>query len=227
MYARLSMKINLFSLFDRVNQVYNLYLEVQRRPWFSANNKGTLTYPLYPYHDMEIAVFFIYEKDFTRRMNISSIPNSIQTIIGLIMLLMSLATVVLCFIRRKLELRRSNLILSFIDTLITFIGGGNVRMQHKIVSWFFGILWIGTFFITSVFSGDLVDYFTSIFNQEVSTFEQLAQINPRIVVADTLLQYRERIHGMFRFAIFNLLCFKFPNDDEFICMFPVEKWEII
>lgn len=199
-------KIILLSFFYRVDQVYNLCLDFHLTPGFAANDKGTLAYPLYPYNDMEIVVFFLYEEKFTRRMNILLIPKSIRTLAGLIMSLVALATIVLCIIRRKLKLRRSGLIPSFIDTLTAFIGGGNVRMQHKIVKWFFGILWIAAFFKISVFLSDLVDYFTSILNQEVSTFEQLAQINPQFVVSESITQHRGRILEMFRCVVLRLLC---------------------
>lgn len=177
-----------------------------------TNIRGTMSYPLYPYRSNELVVMFIYGKDFTRGTNIFLIPDTIQTLAGLISLYICLAAIVLCIIRRKFKLRRDGLFAAFIDTLIPFIGGGNLRIGHKWEKWFFGILLIGAFFITSLFAGDLVDCIIRIWNQKISTFEQLAKINPPIVIDPTLAPYSERIQAMLRFVKHYMKYFIFKNN---------------
>lgn len=63
------------------------------------------------------------------------------------------------------------------DCLIPFIGGGNLRMEHRFEKWFFGIMLIGGFFIIAVFGGDLVDTVVQIHSSKVKTYEDLAKTN--------------------------------------------------
>lgn len=164
----------------------SLLLSIEKR-------KGIEARPLYPYQSLELGVIFIYGKDFTRRMNFILIPESVLLLAGLIMLYICLSAAVLCIIRRKFNLRRSDMISAFIDTLIPFIGGGNLRIEHKWEKWFLGILLIGAFFITSLFVGDLLDCVHLILNQKVSTFEQLAKINPWVVLAGSIKLHRSDV----------------------------------
>lgn len=164
----------------------------------NSDHKRAVTHHLYPYHANELAVFFVYGKDFTRRLNISHVPESIQILTSVIALFVSFSAIVLCIVRKMLKLRRNGLLASFIDVMIPFIGGGNIRIQHKFEKWFFGILFIGAFFIVSEFSGDLVDWVVSIWNQKINTFEQLAKINPPIFIIPTLKERSRHIEAMLR-----------------------------
>lgn len=177
---------------------------------YSKDEKGTISFPmtpppdlhpLYPFHSVELDVVFVYGKDFTRQMNILFIPMSVQLMAALIVLFMGLATIALSILRRKWNLRRRGLITTFIDTLIAFISGGNLRMQHKLERWFFGILLFGAFFLTSIFAGDLLDCVYQILNQEVSTFDQLAEINAPIFINPTLSIHNKHILGLLRFVL--------------------------
>lgn len=164
-------------------------------------NDTRRSYPLYPYHSIELVVSFVYGTDFTRHMNILLIPESVQLLATVIMVFMLLAAIVLCIIRKKFKLERNGFVLAFIDTLIAIIAGGNIRMNHKFERWFFGILLIGAFFITSLFAGDLVDCIIRILNQKISTFDQLAGINAPIYTSQRLSAYDEDIHEMLRFVL--------------------------
>lgn len=161
-------------------------------------DRTTSFYELYPYHSIELVVIFVYGQDFTRHMNILLIPESIQLLAGLIMLFICLAAIVLCIIRRKLELQRNGFVSSFVDTLIPFIGGGNLRIEHKWEKWFFGILIIGAFFITSLFAGDFLDCVYLILSQKITRFEQLAQINSTAVFNPSLNANLRDIRSMLR-----------------------------
>lgn len=73
-------------------------------------------------------------------------PESVQIVSGLILLFLSFAAIALYIIRRKFMPRRNSLVKAFIDCMISFIGGGNLRIQHKWKRLFFGTLFCGAFF---------------------------------------------------------------------------------
>lgn len=159
----------------------------------------TTAYPLYPYNSDKLSVIFVYGEDLTREMNIVLIPELAKILAILIVLFMSLAAFLLSFMRKMLKIRGDSFITSLIDTLITFIAGGNLRMQHKYEKWLFGILLFSAFFIISIFSGGLLFYTYRILNQEMNTFNQLAEINAPIFINPSLKAYRRDIRGMLRF----------------------------
>lgn len=172
-----------------------LYFDSSSMP--VVNEKGTMTYPSHPYQANELAVLFFYGTNFTRQMNIVFVPKSVQLCAGLIVLFVGLGSIVLCIVRRKLKLPRNSLLSSFIDTMVAFIAGGNLRMQHKFEKWNFAIMLIGAFFITSCFVGD----FLACVYPKISTFEQLARINSPIYIADTLTMHSDNIREMLRLVL--------------------------
>lgn len=87
---------------------------------------------------------------------------------------------------------------SLIDTMVAFISGGNLRMRHKWERWFFGILLIGAFFITSLFTGDLLDCIMTILNHKMKRLEQLADLPSPIYVHSTLVNDVEHIQNILR-----------------------------
>lgn len=141
---------------------------------------------------------FVYGQDYTRAMNILFIPGYVQALAGVITLFICLAAVVLSIIRRKFQLPRSDSVSAFIDTIIPFIGGGNVRIDHKCEKWFFGIVIIGAFFITSLFTGDLLDCVYLVLFQKIETFAQLAAINSTFLISPTLSLHILEIAYMLR-----------------------------
>lgn len=162
--------------------------------------KGKIAYPLYPYQSVELAVIFVYGEDIQRQVNIWYMPGSVQGQAISIVTFMSLAAIVLCIIRRKFKLRRDGLLSTFIHTLVVFIGGGNLRMQHRFEKWFFGILLFGAFFITSIFTGDLLDCVYRILNQKISTFEELAGMNSPIYISRSLAANSMHVRNILRQA---------------------------
>lgn len=144
-------------------------------------------------------VIFVYGTDFTRHMNIVFVPESIQTLAVLLVSFMSSATFVLYLMRRKLKLR-NGLTSTFIDIIIAFIAGGNLRVQHKLERSFFGILLIGVFFLISLVASDLLDCVYRILNQRISTFEQLTKINSSIYIKTALTLHKSIIREMLRFV---------------------------
>lgn len=157
-----------------------------------------MTYSLYPHGSMKLMIVFVYGTNFTRQMNILLIPEAVQIVAALITLFMSLAALVLSIIRRKLNLQRGGILSAFIDIFITFIGGGNSRMDHKWEKWFFSILLIAAFFITSIFAGELLDCFVRILNQKITKLEHLKGLNAPIYITPALHPYGPHIDELLR-----------------------------
>lgn len=139
-------------------------------------------------------VTFVYGTDFQRQMGIWFVSGSVRTISILIGLFVFSAATLLCIIRRKMKLRRDGLISTFIETVVAFIGGGNLQMRHKLEKLFFAILLFGAFFLTSMFAGDLLDSVILSLNQKITTFKQLAEINSPIYVQSESKAYLDHIH---------------------------------
>lgn len=135
---------------------------------------------LYPYSTVELRVIFVYGKDFDRRMNIFFVPKSVQLVGILVLLFIFAAAIFLYITRQKLRLPHNDFPSALFDCWIPFIGGGNLRAEHRLERWFFAILLFGAFFIMSVFSSDLLDCVVRVLNAKVSTFAELAEINPPI-----------------------------------------------
>lgn len=148
---------------------------------------GTMAYALYPYESHRVEVIFVYGDDSTREMKrISNIPVQIQILASLIGLFVILAAILLCIIRKKLNLRHHSILSTFIDVMITFTSGGNLQMRHKIERWFFGISLVGAFFISSLFTGDLLDCVYQVLHQRIDSLEQLARTDAPIYVSVTI-----------------------------------------
>lgn len=200
-------QFNIFILFSVCSSVKSkpessnlLHLDSFLLP--SNSNRGTSSlHPLYPYDSAELVTIFVYGDDFSRHMNILRIPESVQILAGLIVLFKISAAIILFIIRRKFQLRGGDFISAFIDTMVAFTAGGNLRLRHKFERWFFGIMLIGAFFIISLFMGDLLDCIYRIFDQKVSTFEQLAKMNAPIFISQRLSVHTEDINDMLRFEI--------------------------
>lgn len=141
------------------------------------NSRGTMTYHLYPYHSVDLGVLFVYGTNFERQMSILLLPESVQTLNILIIIFLSVSATILCIIRRRLKLRRDGFISTFIDTMVAFTGGGRLQMQHRWERLFSSILFSAAFFITSIYTGDVLFYIYRVLDQKISTFKQLALIN--------------------------------------------------
>lgn len=165
---------------------------------FSSSLLSLKNRRLYPYHSQELTIIFVYGTDFKRLMDVWSMPGTVQGLAISIVLFMSLAAIVLCVIRRKLKLRRDGLTSTFVDILITLVAGGNLRVHNKFERWLFGILLIGAFFITSIFTGGLLNYVYRVLNQNIDTFEQLPRTNLTAYITPTLRIYAKQICEILR-----------------------------
>lgn len=148
---------------------------------------------------MELAAIFVFGTDFTRQMSAAIIPESIKIISGLIILFITLAAIILYIVRKKLKFRRDGFTSALIDTLIAFFAGGNLRMKHKLERWFFAILLISAFFITSIFVGDILFYVYNIVTK-IKTFQQLAKINSPIYIDKRVENFSNEIHGLCKYV---------------------------
>lgn len=68
-------------------------------------------------------------------------------------------------------------------------------MQHKFERWFFNIMFMSAFIIVSVFVGDILDSAVRIQTQRVTTFQQLAEINPPIELYTSLSMNNDEIQA--------------------------------
>lgn len=157
------------------------------------NEKGTMTQSAYPFRSLKLMVIFVYGTDYTRQMNILMIPEAVQITAATIVFFMGSAAFVLSIIRRKLRLRRNGLILTLIETLVAFIGSGNMNMNHKFERYFFAIVLIMGFFMTSLYAGDLLDCIVQILNQKFTKLEQLKGFRTPIYVPGPMYTYKNYI----------------------------------
>lgn len=164
----------------------------------SETDKNMLAYHLYPYQTIKLTAIFVYGEDFTRQMSILSIPDSLRLMAILILIFFWMAALVLYSIRKKWKLSNANFLSSFIDTMVTFTAGGNLRMQHKFERWFFGVMLIGAFFISSLFVGEFLDKVYSVIHQKVNTLDEATEMNPPIYVPPTLDVHE--IHAILKFV---------------------------
>lgn len=149
---------------------------------------------MYPHYAVELKVLFVYGADYKREMNIFFVPQSVRIAAALFLSFIFVAATVLYVIRRKLECLKNDFPSAVIDCWIPFIGGGNLRMEHRLERLFFAILLFGAFFIMSVFSGDLLDCVVRVLNTKISTFSELADINPPIYSNLELYLHKDLIH---------------------------------
>lgn len=156
---------------------------------------------LYPYDSIELVVLFIYGQNFKRQQEVFIIPESIKIVGILFAVFVSLAAIILCFIRHKLKLRRNGLFATCIDTMVAFIAGGTLQMRHKLERLFFGILLISALFMTALWTGDLLDCMYQNMDQKITTFKQLADINAPIFCPTSLKERNILIHEMLRYEM--------------------------
>lgn len=155
-------------------------------PFVLSHSKGTMIYHSYPYQSVELSVLFVYGDDFEREMSGFLIPQSVQTLNIIILVFLITSATILYMMRRKLTLRRNDFMLSFMDVMVTFTSGSSLQMQHRAERLFFGVLLFAAFFITLIYTGDVLFYIYRLMDQQISTFEQLAIISPPIYVIQSL-----------------------------------------
>lgn len=145
--------------------------------------KDTQLTHLYPYRSMKLSVFFVYGTDYQRQINNNLFSKLKIFTFNWTNLLVILAAIALCFIRRLNKLRRDGFISVLIDVVVIFTGGGNLRMDHKLERWFFVIMSIGAFFLNAICLGPTLFPSYLLPCRNIETFQELAAINPPIYIS--------------------------------------------
>lgn len=143
----------------------------------SSIRRSELTISLYPYQSQEIKVAFVYGADFKRQkyqIFLTDIGEEAFYLVGGFLLL---AAALVCFVRRKLQLRRDGLNSAMLDVYIAFFGGGNLRVHNKFERWMFEVLLIGSFFLMTFWLDAVLFPSFLIQDQSIKTFDQLAEAN--------------------------------------------------
>lgn len=140
----------------------------------------------------------MYGKDHKREIDIYRVPASVQIVIPVIVSLLIVAVITLYVIRKKCNVTGCDAGSCVMDCLILFIGGGNLRMEHRFERWFFGILLVGAFFTVAVFGGDLVDSVVRVLNSRIETFEEVVKFNPSVYLDADLAAHLEDILEMLK-----------------------------
>lgn len=185
-----------FSVKSERMRTKNIHFDTYLLPYVDK----TMIHPLYPYDSSDLLIMFVYGPDFERHMIESTASASMRTMTISIVIYWTLIAIILCAARKKLQLPRNGLISSFIDTMIAFISGGNLLLKYKFEKWFFTVLVIGAFFINALWTGDLLSLAISVPDQKVSTFEQLAEIDPPIFLFYKRKDLSDTTYAMLRFA---------------------------
>lgn len=158
------------------------------------------TVPLYPYQSSELVVLFIYGTDYQRQTNNNLFGKLQLILLNWTTFFMILSAIVLCFIRRLSKLRRDGFISVLIDICVIFIGGGRLRMDHKLERWLFVIVSIGALFLNSFTLTSIL--FPSYLQPQrsIETFQQLAEIKPPFHIGRAFSRDEPIILEMLRFS---------------------------
>lgn len=135
---------------------------------------------LYPYRLGDLSVIFFYGSDYQRQINDNALSKLKIFIFNWTNLLVILMAIVLFFVRRWAKLQRDGFAPVLIDIIVIFIGGGRLRMDHKIERWIFVIMSIGALFLNGICLGPTLfpSYLTP--HRSIETFQLLAELNPPI-----------------------------------------------
>ena len=158
-------------------------------------SQDTKSLSAYQHQSKRLVIVFLFGDD----MN-STILTRISGGLGLSFLVLFLvASVILCFLRRKLNFKRNGLISAHIDLIIFSMGGGNIVINHKLERMFFTIYYTGFFFYWSIYTSSTFSNFFLI-HESVTTLNKLSTIEIPIYVAQSLVKYEDIIKGMLRFV---------------------------
>lgn len=164
-----------------------------------ATNKTKLI-TLYPYNYRKIEIIFFYGDDYKRRVG----PPPLLDIVSdywFIPLWFIVASFVLHLIRKKTRQERPIISSTFLDMIIIFFGGGNVRHRHKFEGSFILILLFGMFLMQAIWVSDFLSKMSNVRSQNsVRTLEKLAELNKPIYLSNNVLEQRENIIQLLRFS---------------------------
>lgn len=153
---------------------------------------------LFPIQLIKFKVVFVYCANFERERNVFNASKSVQLTAGLIVSFVVVTAIILWLLRRKFNLAHDEIQMTFLDSLILTIGGGNLRMDNRFERWFFGPLVVGTFFLMAVLGSSLLNCFISVSDSKVKTFDDLSKTNATIMIDDSLLYFKDEIIGKLR-----------------------------
>lgn len=179
----------------------------------SVNDK-TIPVSLFNYHPTELRMMLVYgtELQHLHKEGIEKLQHFKST--HIIWAIMLLASGVLCFVRRKLRLPHDGFISSYIDVMIIFFAGGNIRIIHRIEKYFFASLWIAIFFLNAIYCGLMFDIVWLYPSGIALTIHQIKTIQPPVFLSPTLRDNEQSIKGIIRFG-FEFCTFpffgKFPD----------------
>lgn len=143
---------------------------------------GSTEQPLYPYHTADLSVIFIYDTHHKPKFNNNLFSKLRLFVFNWTNLFVILAAVVLCIVRQWKKLRRNGFISVLIDVIVIFIGGGILRMDHRIERLFFAVVSFGAFFLNAICLGPTLFPSYLLPQQSVKTFHELAQMNAQIYI---------------------------------------------
>lgn len=101
------------------------------------SNYNALTYP-YEYVASHFRVWHRLQAWIQYR-----VSKSVKIVVALITSLLVVAIVTLHLIRKRFDLPGHDVVSAIMDCFIPFMEGGNLRMEHRLERWLFGIFVIG------------------------------------------------------------------------------------
>lgn len=151
----------------------------------------------------KLYLMFIHAKNDPRVVN----HLNLLKVLGLIwiqIIFVIFATTMLYFLRSGDQMRRVQLISTYIDVMIAVTGGGNLRYRDKFEKIFFGFLFFGTFYINAIgVENFLFATFLTETPEHIDSFEKMAKLDPFPV-------YRSDVeigHPIVQFVRFEFKCF--------------------
>lgn len=156
--------------------------------------------PLYPYRSMELSVFFVYGTDYERQINDNFFSQLKIFTFNWTNLFVILAAAMLFIIRRWHQLHCDGFLFAVIDVVVIFIGGGRVRVDHKLERWFFTIVSIGAIFLNGICLGPTLFPSFLLHHRSIETFQQLAEINPPVYATFLVKKKLDLVGDMLRFG---------------------------
>lgn len=167
----------------------------------NLKDSKTKPIPFYLYHSTDLTIIFVYGTDMERQRNDAFTHFFANKLTQSCMLFHVLAAAVLCYLRRRERLRHDGYISCWIDIFVSFFGGGNIRMTHRLERWLFGIVYIANFFLMAVWSGLVLypSYFER--DQSIKSIGKIATINPPIFIDPTMNANEEEIAAILRYFV--------------------------
>lgn len=126
-------------------------------------------------------MFFFYGDNFKYQRTSTVLDNFSSLFFNWFNLCIFGGAAILCAIRRLKKLRRDGYISSFIDVLLTFVGGGNLHINHyRLEKWFFAALFVASIFLNAIgLESSLIPSYVASDNK-IDTFEKLVKIDPPV-----------------------------------------------